>query len=230
MKSIEITLYDVFGYFIPGCVALVAIYLIAWRTVLPTHQDWSSISSLGWTIVAGVAYVFGHILQALANVLYRLVWKNPEQGILADVSLIPSNVLAIAQEAARRAIHLSENDDVDMKTLYEIMDHYTQQHGKTDSRDIYIYREGFYRGLSAGFLLLAIASFVHMTGGQTIAAAFGGSIALTRPFMGFVAALSVIMALLGISRYQRFTIYRVKNCLFSFLAICKIPEEGGLRC
>lgn len=230
MKTVEITLYDIFGYLIPGCVAFVAIYLIAWRIVLPAHQDWSSISTLGWIIVAGVAYVTGHLLQALSNIVYRFGWKNPEQCILVDASLVPSNVLVVAQEASRRAIGLSENDNVDMKTLYEIMDHYIQQHGKTESRDIYIYREGFYRGLSVGLFLLTIGSLIHMTGEETAAAAFGGTITLTRPCMGFVAILSVIMALLGLARYRRFMTYRVKNCLFSFLTICHTAKEGGPQC
>jgi hypothetical protein len=221
MKTVEITLYDIFGYFIPGCVALIAVYLIAWRAVLPANQDWITISTLGWIIVAGVAYIMGHFLQALSNVLYSFIWKNPEQCILADISLVPSNILSVAQKAARQAIHISENDDINTKTLYEIMDHYIQQYGKTESRDIYIYREGFYRGLSVGFFFLAIGSLVHMTGGQTIAAAFGGIITLTKPCMGFVAVLSLIIALLAGVRYQRFATYRVKNCLFSFLAICK---------
>lgn len=231
MKTIEITLYDIFGYLIPGCVAMVAIYLIAWRIVLlPAHQDWNSVSTLGWIVVAGVAYVIGHFLQALSNVLYHFGLKNPEQRILANEFVVPSNVLTIAHKAAQRVIGLSENDTVDMKTLYVIMDHYIQQHGKTESRDIYIYREGFYRGLSVGLFLLTIASLVHMTGGQTAVAAFGGTFTLTKSCMGFVAILSFIMALLGLARYWRFTIYRVKNCLFSFLAICKTSGEGGSQC
>jgi len=230
MKSVEITLYDIFGYFIPGCVGLVALYLIAWRIVLSAVQDWSSISALGWAIVAGVAYVVGHFLQALSNTLYRIACKNPEQRILTDAFVVPANILHVAQKAARRVAHLSGNDDLEIKTLYEIMDHYVQQHGKTEKRDIYTYREGFYRGLSIAFLLLAIGSFLHMTGGQSTAAAFGSVIVLGAPCMGFIGVLSIIMALLFALRYQRFVIYRVKNCIFSFLAICRISNEGGAQC
>jgi len=230
MKSVEITLYDIFGYFIPGCVALVALYLIAWRLVLPEAIDLSNVSALGWAIVAGTAYVVGHALQAFSNLFYRIFWANPEQRLLADAFVAPAHLLKVAQNAGKRVAYLPENDDVDFKTLYDIMDHYVQQHGKTTSRDIYIYREGFYRGLSMGFLLLAIGSFLHIGGRQEMVSAFGVVITLSGPRMGFVGGLSIVMAFLFAFRYQRFIGYRVKNCLFSFLALCNSADEGGSKC
>jgi hypothetical protein len=230
MRNIEITLYDIFGYLIPGCVALLGIYLIAWRIVLPVNQDWNNVSTVGWAVIVGVAYVIGHLVHSLSNILCHLGWKNPEQRILLNSSLIPSNVVHLAQKGASRVIGLSENDSLDVKTLYDVMDHYIQQHGRTESRDIYVYREGFYRGLSVGLCLLAIGSLIHMMGVHTTIAVSGVNFTVTKAFMGFAAILSVIMALFGFARYRRFVIYRVKNCLFSFLTTCKIAKKGGLQC
>lgn len=219
MKTAEITLYDIFGYLITGCVGFIGIYLIAWRFVLPASQDWNNLSKLGWIAVVGMVYVLGHFMQALSNLLLSFAWKIPEQNILLDATIVPANVLLVAQQAACRAIGLAENTSLNMKTIYEIMDHYNLQHGKTGNRDIYIYREGFYRGLSVGLFILAVGSFIHMTGGQTAAAIFGVNITFTKSFMGFVAILSLIMAFFGLARYWRFAIYRVTYCLFSFLTI-----------
>ena len=230
MKNIEITLYDIFGYLIPGCVTFVGIYLIAWRIVLPLDQDWSNVSTAGWAVTLGAAYVIGHFVQALSNILGDFGLKNAEESILADTSLVPSSMIPLAQKAARRAIGLSGNSSLNLKALYEIMDHYILQHGRTDSRDLYVYREGFYRGLSMGLFLLAIGSLIHMTGGQTTIAIFGCCITVTKARMAFAAILSAIMALFGFARYRRFVIYRVKNCLFSFLAIYKTAEKRGALC
>lgn len=228
MKDFEITLYDIFGYFIPGCVGLIAVYLIAWRIVLPANQDWSTLSTLGWAIVAGVAYVMGHALQALSDVLYGVRWSKPEKRILEKKCIDPlKDKMKSALHKAEWANNLSIKEDNSQNILlYEIVDQYIRQHGKTKSRDMYRYREGFYKGLSVGFILLAVGAVVHMTGGQTTINALGISMTLTTQRMAFISALSVIIAILTWCRYRKFVEYRVKNCLYSFLTIAKLPKDG----
>lgn len=227
MKDLEVTLYDVFGYLIPGCIAFTGIYLIAWRLVLPLDQDWSKMSSGGWAVVLGIAYVIGHFVQALSNAVSRLIQKDPVHRILTEHSVSSPDIVLQANKRACIKMGLSAENDLTMKTLYDFMDHYLQQHGNTESRNIYVYREGFYRGLAGGLLLLAIGTIILMTGEQGNFSAFGATIKVTKPCAGFLGVFSIIMALLSMVRYRRFLIYRVKNTLYSFLAICNSSEKGG---
>ena len=82
IKDIEITLYDIFGYLIPGSVALIGIYLIAWRVVLPPNQDWTDASARAWVVVLGLAYVMGHFVQALSNLIFRSESNGPTERVL----------------------------------------------------------------------------------------------------------------------------------------------------
>ena len=228
MKNVEITLYDIFGYLIPGCTAIIGIYLIAWWLFLPLNQDWSNVSLIGWIAFVGVAYVIGHFVQALSNVLCRFWFKDKVEQILVDPSLIPSNVLPLAKNAARCVIGLSDNESLEVKTLNEIMDNYIQHYGRNDIRDIYVYREGFYRGLSVALFIFAFGALIHITGGQRFIAVFGVNIMISKSFMGFTAILSIIMAFFMFMRYRRFTIHRVRNCLYSFLITFNTKKEGVL--
>ena len=72
MKDIQVTLYDVFGYLFPGAIFVAALFLAYWTAFLPPHQDLTKITGAGWVFMLMVAYVSGHFVQALANLVVRL--------------------------------------------------------------------------------------------------------------------------------------------------------------
>ena len=227
MKDIELTLYDIFGYLFPGIVALVALYLMIWRVTLPRTQNLNGLSSLGWTAFLIAAYLVGHFTQAISNFISRLFHENLERAVLANPRFVPPAVLRLAVSRACQPMVPADAQQISPEALYDIMDHCLQQHGRTDNRDLYICREGFYRGLSASLWLLAAAAMFHVTGGQRSLAVFGVNVIVTPGLATLVAVLSGTMALSAIMRYRRFAVYRIKNAVYAFLATNARQEQRG---
>lgn len=220
MKELQVSLYDVFGYVAPGVIAFLGIYLLGWRLVLPSDVDWSMVSTGGWIVILLVSYILGHAVQALANLFVKLLIKvSPETTELADIEKNSPEVFASFVKSACRVTKLPDGTSPTHRVLYEIADAYLTQHGKTECRDIYIYREGFYRGLTVSLLLLSIGAFARMTGADATINIFGTSVWLHSGFFGILALVAVGISFLSFNRFQRFSSYRVRNSVFGFLTV-----------
>lgn len=225
MKDMQITLYDIFGYLGPGVIAFAGIYLAVWGLILDNTQDWSKLTTAGWIAILVVAYLIGHVVQALSNTITKIIRINPEVRILGDAQAVTPEILALVNERACRILGLQNDTSLTLKVLYDVVDHYLLQHGKTESREIYVYREGFYRGLSVALLVFALGSFFRTIGSNGNLEIFGISISITRKVLVTCTIFSTIMAALAIYRFNRFSYYRVKNSIYSFIAITK-PEDS----
>jgi hypothetical protein len=94
----------------------------------------------------------------------------------------------------------------------EILD----QSGNTSTRDIYLYREGFYRGTTITLLVLAIGLLVY-----SLARTAGRE---------FVVLCLCILLCVGVSlafaaRYRRFVRYRMASCLWGALVTVGSASE-----
>ncbi|MGA3012174.1 MAG: hypothetical protein ABSD72_18105, partial [Terracidiphilus sp.] len=102
-------------------------------------------------------------------------------------------------------------------------------HGKTDDHDVFLYREGFYRGSSAAYFLLAIAFLVRgcrgpiAIVGKDFTCNIGGSLMLTLSILAF--AISVVFFF----RFLRFGNYRVQNLLASACLPMESDLDGGTK-
>src|SRR5260370_17797686 len=74
MKDIRITLYDIFGYLIPGVVMLFAISLFFWTIFWPasTLVIPSKLPAIALGSLLFAAYLVGHLGQAIGNLLEKL--------------------------------------------------------------------------------------------------------------------------------------------------------------
>jgi len=208
MKDIEVTLYDIFGYVFPGAVFTAALYLLYW-TIFPTSQlDLAGISGTGWTFLLMVAYVAGHLVQALTNLAFK-----------AQDGTFPAEVVSAAQKKARDLIKPSGTGDLAPKTIFEICDHYVMQEGETATRDVYVYRKGFYRGMSAALLLLALALVVRACVPGATIALFGAERQFTLPELLVLAAGAGLFGWAFYQRYRRFERYLNNYAVYSALAI-----------
>jgi hypothetical protein len=71
-QAIQVTLYDVFGYLLPGFAFLAAIAALFWAACIPSAPlPWPPVIQANWLVVAAFAYVAGHMAQALAHRLAR---------------------------------------------------------------------------------------------------------------------------------------------------------------
>ena len=221
MKELQVSLYDIFGYAAPGAIAFLGIYLLGWRIVLPPTLDWSTVSIGGWVVILLVSYVLGHAVQALANLFIRLFNVSPEATELGDIETSSPQIFASIHNYACRVADIPNGTALPARVIFEIIDAYVMQNGKTESRDIYIYREGFYRGLTVSLLMFAIGSLTRMTGTEGSINIFGTLIWLTSGVFGAFGVVAIGMSLLSFMRFKRFASYRVRNSVFGFLTIIK---------
>jgi hypothetical protein len=116
---------------------------------------------VGW--VAGIVLVYfgGHMAQSLGNVTERLfrpieeiVLEGPEGPYrLAD------QVITACKTKAKDSLKV-DADTIKAKWLYRLCDDAVLRSGKLGEREVYIYREGFYRGSAIAFTLLASSTLL----------------------------------------------------------------------
>jgi|SRR5437667_4698302 len=109
--------------------------------------------------------------------------------------------------------------DISPEWLFRICDETLVQRGICTDREIYQYREGFYRGTMVSFLVLAVTLMVRavIPGTSLMIATFVQVI--SAPALVFFIILSLAGAWLAFQRYRRFSIYRVTHAIFGFLVL-----------
>lgn len=151
--------------------------------------------------------------------MVKLFKYNPINSVMetnkADMTALLNNIRA----QARKITAIDENTVFDNTTLYYICDYYLQQHGRIETRDIFVYREGFYRGLAMSCLILSISLTIRAICYSEPLPLICYRVALSRIFCCVLSSLALLSALLFYRRYDRFAKYRVENTLYSFLAI-----------
>lgn len=222
MKSIQVTLYEIFGYLFPGAIFLTALFLVYWTLFLPAQQNLDGLTTSGWFFVIAVAYVLGHIVQALANLL--MGWFKPEELILTrgDDLCLPNEVIQRAEAKAGRLLGLERNvklEELPRRMIYNVCDHYLQQKGDIASRDIYVYREGFYRGIAVASVALAIGFIVRAVDSGATIAIWGIESNLALGPLITLTFVSLLMSCLFFLRYRRFAKYRAVNSVYGCLVI-----------
>jgi hypothetical protein len=223
MKTVEFTLYEILGYIFPGAVTMLGIYLLLWKFMLVPEQNWDIMSGWGWTALLAIAYVFGHSVQAVTNLITRFVKPPSLRSQFSDE--LWSTVKARAKESVgvSPAASLSNEDD----RVFDIADHVLMQRGKTEMRDIYIYREGFYRGMTFALFVLACGCLVHILHSGIRLTAFGLALNLARSALVSIGIAVLMMAYLYFNRYLRFLQYHRNYVIYSFLAISAKPPVGA---
>lgn len=225
LQGIKFTLYEVFGYFLPGLLFLSAWAVLAWAcfwSTSPLNIAAAISFSNTWLFMAVSAYVLGHICQAVGNLIGKR-WVNVEDKLLASAGEHDSLVNA--------AIHRVGVDygidakDLGPKWLYAIFDQAVVASGHVEDRDIYIYREGFYRGSAVALFALGVAILIRWRVPEASLVFCGTEVALP-PGFTFVLGLLVIGAsALTFTRWIRFGKYRVSHSLVVFLAERNLGSE-----
>ena len=152
--SFKFSLYELFGYVFPGCVTGIALLMADWAIVHPVlvALPASALTKTGLSLALVAAYILGHSVQALANLVLQdatvLILKR--KGAAWDIL---SRVRCDLPE------HLANFSDAVLVALFEQQ---FQNRGPSPEREIYVYREGFCKGmmialvfLTASLLLLA---------------------------------------------------------------------------
>lgn len=221
--NIRLPLYDVFGYLLPGIVAMLAVGLVIWSVYLPSVSlAFIVVPKQAWVLLAVLAYFAGHFVQALGNVFSDLL-ERPEERVFGEGAQPDCKVLV---KQAHSLLH-SEVGVTNVSPLwtYRLCDATVLHSGTTSEREIFVYREGFYRGASVSFALLTIGLLVRCFAGTTSFLWNGGPVFIPRSLLVLLLAISSAGSALMISRFHRFAQYRVRHALISFLLIHKKQIE-----
>jgi hypothetical protein len=204
LQDVRVTLYDIFGYLLPGLVAFAALAVFVWAALLPgsaLHEP--TLGAPAWFALLTFSYVLGHLVQAIASGIPFMVQR--EHDVLEE----------LGDEVTRDILQgtRAEKDS----TAYHICDEMLAQTGQTGDREIYQYREGFYRGLTVAFSLGIVAVIVRAArAGATLRS---GHTTHSVPTTAYVVA-SIFLAVatwLAYRRYRRFSEYKIRNAFVAFL-------------
>ena len=111
--------------------------------------------------------------------------------------------------------------NINPKWTYRVCDAAVVQLGTTAERDVFVYREGFYRGTGVAFGFLTIALSIRAIAGSTYVTWNEAVIAVPRTLQFGLAIAAAIACILMIRRFDRFAQHRVKCALIGFLLISK---------
>jgi hypothetical protein len=247
-QQAKVTLYDFFGYLLPGLVVLGALGLMFWVDQFPVTTIALSVPGAeAWAIILTVAYIAGHMAQALSILLLNVLaapfcwlrtwgwltrWRwfqrrhyfcSNEHILLAQdvLGCLPNAYISAAKI---KAVTLSglPTDAVNGDWLFRVCDEAVVQRGNTGDRDIFVYREGFYRGLWAALLVMLVALLVRAAvPGAAIRIASGQTDLSAGAFRFFVVVVTACIYF-SFQRFRLFGRYRITQALIAFLVM---PEE-----
>lgn len=216
LKDIQITLYDIFGYLLPGSVVVLALVVGLWavfwpHSLLPVPL---SLPALVVTALLFAAYLAGHLAQAMGNIVER----RSEASKRFDEQIPLSDELQKILRASA-AKHLGVPSDLSAKELYLLCDQALVHNGSMGEREIFVYREGFYRGNSVALAALTLSLCVRIICSPAIAAIGPRTIELHRSHLALAAVLTAAGAWLAFRRYLRFREYKYVTCFARFLSL-----------
>src|SRR5712671_3933333 len=91
IKDLQITLYDIFGFLLPGSVTAAALLITFWAIFWPLAALTipANVPVFPTTLLLLGAYLSGHLVQAMSNVVENL----SKQGKHSEISMPLSTVL-----------------------------------------------------------------------------------------------------------------------------------------
>ena len=211
----EITTYDFLGFLIPGMVILLAIlafFGLVTQTEISLGLSFAQDTSAGWLVFVLASYVLGNIAQAIGNMILR-----------------DQNVEGVDQtqlEAARKRLkdtriigdgHLKDRDICDLCDLY-MLNSGNGPFGST--RDVYIFREGFYRGITVSlgvWVIVGIAMLAILAATELPLFSLSSNLSTSSTFVFGGCLFFTASAILTYQRYKRFKKYRQSHSVNSFL-------------
>lgn len=215
VENIKFTLYEFLGYLLPGGLSAFA-FSILFGTAFYPHLPFPVYliqSDLAfWAVIAVSAYACGHLTQALGNLLP----SDAEARLLPENSDCP--VVRLARETTARMLS-TEAKSVTPKCLYGFCDEYVAQNGQAGDRDLYIYREGFYRGNTVALVLLVVSVLARLCVRNPALRFTRYTVFVTPLELIVVAAFLLWSSWLAYRRFKRFGDYRVRRAITAFVCV-----------
>ncbi len=217
------SLYDLFGYLLPGFVAAVGIGLL-WHAIF-ANDSAIPLDPLATPLIGSsallVAYLLGHFCHAIGNIFPT----SPEDELLKSGGQESLTLLKAIDErfTVRHGVVATTLKPVEK---YGILDEEGMFTGQRGDRDVYVYREGFYRGMVVASLILSVGVAFHLPLDRTCFSLGSSSTCLRSVEFLAIMLLSGAYAWGSFARMKRFGRYRVERAAFRWLAATAGNPEG----
>ena len=220
-KELQITLYDIFGYFLPGAVIVAAFLVLFWTLFWPTFplRIPVTLPFFPGACIALVAYLAGHMGQAVGNFLEKL----PTVKKTLEAKLPVSHEFAELVRDAVSARFGEKARSLNPKELWDLCDQALLFGGSPGEREIFVYREGFYRGCCVAFSFLALTLLPRIIWQPAVVCWGSHTVAAYRGEITLAIAIAGLGAWLSFRRYLRFACIKKVTCLARFLALVASP-------
>jgi hypothetical protein len=227
MGDLRASLYDIFGYFIPGLFATLGLWLlmvsVMGEPVLITTALLQGPVALG--IAAVVIYTVGHLVQAIGNSIPKLDGVDP--GIAVTVPIGDGNSKRHGAVLSAATIRLVEEKlrlefgpsalEMPGRDRFSLIDEGRVRLGRDGDREVYIYHHGFYRGMVIASGLVFVGLVARTIAGPACINARDISACMGRLGFGASVICSLGAALGFWVRLCRFAKYRVTRAVFLWL-------------
>jgi uncharacterized protein YegP (UPF0339 family) len=199
LSGFTFTLYDLFGYLTPGVIGLTGIGLFFWAVLDPGLKPDGDLKAVVWAALFLIAYLLGHVLQAISRYIPGLKY-SPEGSWWTDSTVGPFRPVIEEKLSAKKLLPAGANQ----RQTYRMCDVVVTQKAATSEHELFTYREGFYRGVSVGLILLAIGLFARLLKGPATITLDKDHTA-TRWMLFFYFAAALVAAYLYFVRFERFS-------------------------
>jgi len=220
LGDLRASLYDVFGYLLPGLVAAVAVGLVFWMLhpgsvlALPALGDSGFVALLLLT----AAYLIGHLTHALGNVVPALRCSEEEALLKPGTATAMAPPILRAIELTLQRRYGMAVSSLPPREKFALMDEGRAVAPREGDREVYVYREGFYRGMVVAAGLLAVAVLARIAAANTcVLVAAGSTVCLQRRDLFLLAGLAAAAAWGFFRRMRRFTQYRLQRAALLWL-------------
>lgn len=217
LQSLRISLYEVFGYLIPGALAVAAFALGFWAffsasqkiTVHPFAPE-------GWIAFGTLSYLAGHVIQGLCNVLTENIeWTK--RVLCPETEHVPPIIHGALVPRIRRLTGLDLSSEPGL--LQSVCASLIADRGTQPDREVFEYREGFYRGLMVSFALIAACLALAAMRTPLELLLWEVSSTFSRGAVLTLAATACVSSVISALRYKRFASHHKRVVMLGVLVL-----------
>jgi hypothetical protein len=225
-KELQITVYDVFGFLLPGSVVAAAAVIGFWAVLWPVGTLFIPLKlpALAVSYLLLISYLCGHLAQAMSNIVER--WSKASTKFETKIPLSPVLEKILRQYTAKN--FGAAAGELHAKELYLLCDQALIHNHSLGERDVFIYREGFYRGNSVALAFLAMSLGIRLFHSPAVISIGQKVIQLHRSEIALASAFTALGSWLAYRRYLRFREHKFQTCFLRFLSLwTPSPSPGG---
>jgi hypothetical protein len=218
-NNIKVSLYDLFGYFFPGAIFCIALGILFWSLFFADKFVFPfTIAKVFGIFLLLVAYLAGHLVQAIAN---RTCRTSPR--IMEAMATLPDQIKVGVRYEISRKYDLKASELKD-EWVYWLSDYAFTRIGSVDNKVIFEAREGLYKGLFVSFAALSVSLFVRMLAPAKMQIQ---STVIWLPWYRILALAAICLAACPLlyQRYKRFSRYKILESVLGFLTASKIAPR-----